>query len=122
VQDASTRRFPLDMLERITVQSCGKSRVIMGGLAEDLHQRNLIALYRHLFGKPPIGSEEIHDSEEEFEDYEDDEYEKDYEEEPIRVKDSYDEDDEDEEEGFERDEDTGALFEVEEEFEEGDLE
>ena len=118
VQDASVRRFPLDVLERVTVQSCGKSRVIMGGLAEDLHQRNLFALFRYLIGKKPIGSEEFHDLEDEFEEDEDGEYEDDFEEEPVRVREGYD-DDEDEDEGeFERDEDTGVGFE-EEEVEEG---
>ncbi|GAB4579882.1 MAG: hypothetical protein Fur0022_26210 [Anaerolineales bacterium] len=115
VQDSANRRFPLDMLERISVQSCGKSRVLIGGLADELHQRNLIALYRYLFGKNPIGSEEVHeDMEGEFEEYEDDFDE--YEEEPIRVRDGYEDEDEEETE-FERDEDTGVGFSTEEEFE-----
>ena len=115
-QDASTRRFPLDLLERVSVQSCGKSRVLIGGLAEDLHQRNLIAVYRFLFGKNPIGSEEVHedDLDGDFEEYEDEDYDE-YEEAPVRVRDGY-ADDEEEGEEFERDEDTGVGFSSEEEF------
>ncbi len=121
VQDSSARRFPLDMLERVTVQSCGKSRVIMGGLAEDLHQRNLISLYRYLFGKNPIGSEEIQEADMGLETYDDDDYEdEEYEEEPIRIKDGYEDDDEEEE--FERDEDTGVGFEAVEDFDDEEAE
>jgi cyclase len=31
----------------IDVESCGKSRVYLGGLAEELHRRNLRYLYKH---------------------------------------------------------------------------
>ncbi len=57
VRKAARRKFPLDILETITVESLGKSRVLLGGLAESLHQRNLIALHKSLFGEPPEGSE-----------------------------------------------------------------
>ncbi len=33
-----------ELLEEITIESCGKSRVYLGGLARDLHVRNLYAL------------------------------------------------------------------------------
>jgi len=58
VRKAARRRYPLDMLEQVKIAACGKSRVLLGGLAEELHRRNLIALYRHLFAEMPIGSEE----------------------------------------------------------------
>lgn len=58
VRKAGRRKYPLDLLESVSIESCGKSRVIMGGLAEQLHQNNLIALYQHFFGKTPEGSEE----------------------------------------------------------------
>jgi len=35
-----------ELLEQITIEECGKSRVYLGGLAKDLHQRNLYALLR----------------------------------------------------------------------------
>lgn len=40
------RRNPQELLEAITIEECGKSRVYLGGLAESLHQRNLHALLR----------------------------------------------------------------------------
>jgi glyoxylase-like metal-dependent hydrolase (beta-lactamase superfamily II) len=58
VRKSSKRKFPLDLLEQVDVESCGKSRVILGGLAEDLHQNNLLALYKQMYGEDPIGSEE----------------------------------------------------------------
>lgn len=57
VRRAARRKFPGDMLETVDVESCGKSRVLLGGLAEELHQRNLKALYQQLYGKPPAYSQ-----------------------------------------------------------------
>jgi glyoxylase-like metal-dependent hydrolase (beta-lactamase superfamily II) len=57
VRSAGRRRYPLDILENIHVEDCGKSRVLIAGLAEQLHHRNLIALYRQEYGKVPEGSE-----------------------------------------------------------------
>ncbi len=57
VRKAGRRKYPLDVLREADVESCGKSRVLIGGLAEHLHQRNLQALYRQMFNKEPIGSE-----------------------------------------------------------------
>jgi glyoxylase-like metal-dependent hydrolase (beta-lactamase superfamily II) len=57
VKKANRRKFPLDLLEEVDVESCGKSRVLLGGLAEDLHQNNLRALYKQTYGEEPIGSE-----------------------------------------------------------------
>ena len=57
VRRAARRKYPGDMLETVDVESCGKSRVILGGLAEELHQRNLKALYQQLYGEPPAYSQ-----------------------------------------------------------------
>ena len=57
VRRAARRKFPGDMLETVDVESCGKSRVLLGGLAEELHQRNLKALYQQLYGEPPAYSQ-----------------------------------------------------------------
>jgi len=65
VRKSSKRKYPLDLLEEIDVESCGKSRVLIGGLAEELHHRNLRALYRQMFGEYPKASED------DFEDYSD---------------------------------------------------
>ena len=54
---ASRRKYPLDVLEVIGVEDAGKSRVLLGGLAEELHHRNLTAVYRMMFGEKPLGSE-----------------------------------------------------------------
>ena len=44
VKAALRRRNPEEVLETITIEDCGKSRVYLGGLAESLHQRNMHAL------------------------------------------------------------------------------
>jgi glyoxylase-like metal-dependent hydrolase (beta-lactamase superfamily II) len=67
VRKASRRKYPQDILDEITVEDCGKSRVLIGGLAEELHYRNLRALYHQMIGEFPLASS---DDEDEFEDYE----------------------------------------------------
>ena len=46
------------MLEDIGVEECGKSRVLIGGLAEELHSRNLYALFEQLYDVPPASSDD----------------------------------------------------------------
>lgn len=53
VRKAATRKYPMDFLEEINVEECGKSRVLIGGLAEELHRKNLIGLFKQLYGKLP---------------------------------------------------------------------
>jgi cyclase len=65
VRKSARRKFPWDLLDQVRVDECGKSRVLIGGLAEELHKRNLRALYRQMYGKLPLAS-----SDEEYEDYE----------------------------------------------------
>ncbi|MEN6524270.1 MAG: MBL fold metallo-hydrolase [Anaerolineaceae bacterium] len=43
---ASHRRDPEEELEKADIESCGKSRVYLAGLAGELHQRNLKSLLR----------------------------------------------------------------------------
>ncbi len=43
---AAKRKDPLTVLEEATVEECGKSRVLLGGLVVDLHKRNLAVLYK----------------------------------------------------------------------------
>ena len=45
VKTASRRKNPLEVLDSIGVEACGKSRILLGGLAAELHRRNLRALY-----------------------------------------------------------------------------
>ncbi len=50
VRIAGRRKDPMGYLEKIGIEECGKSRILLNGLAEDLHRRNLIALYQEWFG------------------------------------------------------------------------
>ncbi len=55
---ATKRRNPLEFLAEVDIESCGKSRVLLGGLAADLHKRNLRYLYQ-LYSDAEIVPEEI---------------------------------------------------------------
>ncbi len=46
VKTAARRRNPMEALAGIDIESCGKSRVYLGGLADELHKRNVRFLYR----------------------------------------------------------------------------
>lgn len=46
VRKAARRRDPNSYLQQVDIEECGKSRILMNGLAEQLHARNLVALYR----------------------------------------------------------------------------
>jgi glyoxylase-like metal-dependent hydrolase (beta-lactamase superfamily II) len=48
VRTATRRKEPLDYLEGVNIEDCGKSRVSLGGLAVQLHERNLRALLYHM--------------------------------------------------------------------------
>jgi len=52
VRVAARRRNPLDALAMIDVESCGKSRVFLGGLAAELHRRNVRTLYKQVINEP----------------------------------------------------------------------
>ncbi len=62
VRKSARRKYPQDLLNEIDIEQCGKSHVLFGGLAEELHRRNLRALYRQLYGELP----KSYDDEEEF--------------------------------------------------------
>lgn len=70
VRKSSKRKYPQELLDETTVESCGKSRVLIGGLAAELHRRNLRALYRQLYGELPVISDD--DEEEYYEDEDED--------------------------------------------------
>ena len=53
VRKAAHRKYPQEILSEIGVEDCGKSRVLIGGLAEELHRRNLRALYFQMYGEVP---------------------------------------------------------------------
>ncbi len=48
VKTARRKRSPLDYLDSVGIEECGKSRVYLGGLVEALHKRNLRALYQRM--------------------------------------------------------------------------
>ena len=58
VRKASRRKYPMDILSEATVESCGKSRVLIGGLAGELHSRNLRSLYYQMYGEMPASAED----------------------------------------------------------------
>jgi cyclase len=51
VTRASRRKDPEAYLASVPIEECGKSRILLGGLAEDLHRRNLLGMYRTLYGE-----------------------------------------------------------------------
>lgn len=51
VKRASQRKDPEAYLASVTIEECGKSRILLGGLAEDLHRRNLTGMFRTLYGE-----------------------------------------------------------------------
>lgn len=48
VRAAAKRRNPLEALAEIDIESCGKSRVTLGGVGVALHKRNVAYLYKNL--------------------------------------------------------------------------
>jgi len=52
VKAASRRKNAIELLDNITIESCGKSRVYLGGLAQTLHERNLRALLQQMQDSP----------------------------------------------------------------------
>jgi cyclase len=48
VRAISRRKNAVELLDEISIEHCGKSRVYLGGLAQTLHQRNLRALLQQM--------------------------------------------------------------------------
>ena len=48
VRAISRRKTAAELLDTITIEDCGKSRVYLGGLAQQLHERNLLALLQKM--------------------------------------------------------------------------
>ena len=53
--EASEDDFPGEYLKEKTIEICGKSRILLGGAAEEIHQQNLRHLYRKKYGTEPKG-------------------------------------------------------------------
>ncbi|MFT3892346.1 MAG: MBL fold metallo-hydrolase [Anaerolineales bacterium] len=48
VKAIAKRKNAIELLDEITIEDCGKSRVYLGGLAQGLHERNLRALLNQM--------------------------------------------------------------------------
>jgi glyoxylase-like metal-dependent hydrolase (beta-lactamase superfamily II) len=51
VVDAAEDEFPGEYLKEKDVETCGKSRILLGGAAEEIHQQNLKHLYKLTHGE-----------------------------------------------------------------------
>lgn len=56
---ALKKRNPQEFLAEVDIESCGKSRVYLGGLAADLHRRNLMVLYQQMAAESGIDPSQI---------------------------------------------------------------
>ena len=66
---ARIKRKPGDYLSTIHIEDCGKSRVYLGGLAETLHKRNLIWIYKQGIAQYGLPSEDEYEPEEDEDDF-----------------------------------------------------
>lgn len=53
VIDASEDDYPGEFLKERDIESCGKSRILLGGAAEEIHQQNLRHLYKQAYSVDP---------------------------------------------------------------------
>ncbi len=51
VEQAIQQRLPITALDEINIERCGKSRIPLNGLVQELHRTNLRALYEDLFAR-----------------------------------------------------------------------
>jgi cyclase len=53
VQNAALDEYPAEFLQENDIEKSGKSRILLGGAAEEIHQQNLRHLYRKVHGEEP---------------------------------------------------------------------
>lgn len=53
IQDAALDEYPGEYLREKTIEDCGRSRILLGGAAEEIHQQNLQHLYQKVHGEVP---------------------------------------------------------------------
>jgi glyoxylase-like metal-dependent hydrolase (beta-lactamase superfamily II) len=53
VEDAVHDEYPGEYLREKTIEICGKSRILLSGAAEEIHQQNLRHLYKKVHGEVP---------------------------------------------------------------------
>ncbi len=68
-EKARVKRKPGDYLSTVRIEECGKSRVYLGGLAEMLHKRNLIWIYKQVIAQYGLPSEDEYEPEEDEDDF-----------------------------------------------------
>lgn len=68
-EKARIKRNPGEFLSNIHVEDCGKSRVYLGGLAENLHKRNLIWIYKQVIAQYGFPTEDEYEPEPEDDDF-----------------------------------------------------
>jgi len=54
VIEAEADEYPGEYLREKDIEKCGKSRILLGGAAEEIHQQNLRHLYKQNHGEDPI--------------------------------------------------------------------
>ncbi|MHC1771573.1 MAG: MBL fold metallo-hydrolase [Flexilinea sp.] len=69
---AIKKRNPAEYLNSIDIEACGKSRVYLGGLAEQLHKHNLISMFKQIAAEEGLPkSEDEYDDEPLEDDFDD---------------------------------------------------
>jgi len=58
VEKASEDEYPGEILKENTIETVGKSRILMGGAAEEVHQLNLFHLYQERYDEEPLEFDE----------------------------------------------------------------
>ena len=53
ILEAAQDDYPGEYLREKTIEDCGKSRILLGGAAEEIHQQNLRHLYKKVHGEAP---------------------------------------------------------------------
>lgn len=53
IQEAALDEYPGEYLREKTIEDCGRSRILLGGAAEEIHQQNLQHLYQKVHGEVP---------------------------------------------------------------------
>jgi len=53
IEDAVHDEYPGEYLKEKTIEICGRSRILLGGAAEEIHQQNLRHLYKKVYGEDP---------------------------------------------------------------------
>ena len=53
VEEAAHDDYPGEYLREKTIEVCGKSRILLGGAAEEIHQQNLRHLYLKTYQEEP---------------------------------------------------------------------